>query len=97
MLIKPLTTGGSIFKPPISKIVKVGYVVLSKNEAVGEHITRNKEEIIFIIEGTAEVHIGKEAQSVSSNNLIYIPPNTKHDLLNKSASSLKYIYFVGNF
>lgn len=95
MFVKPLTTGESIFKPPFSKKLKVGYVTLQKNQEIGEHTTTDKEEVLFIIEGTANVKVANEQQEVTAGHLIYIPPETLHNIVNHHSSPLKYLYLVG--
>jgi len=75
--------------------MKSGYVVLKPNESVGEHNTEAKEEAIIILEGKAEVHIaGSPLFCVDENNLIYIPPQTVHDIKNISEGDLRYVYVV---
>lgn len=95
MVIKPLTTGESIFQPPFSKKLKVGYVTLQKNQEIGAHTTTDKEEVLFILEGTAHVIVANEQQEVTAGHLIYIPPETLHNVVNRNIKPLKYLYLVG--
>ena len=75
--------------------MKSGYVVLKPDESVGEHNTEAKEEVIIILKGKAEVYIaGSSLFCADENNLIYIPPQTAHDIKNISESELRYVYVV---
>jgi quercetin dioxygenase-like cupin family protein len=75
--------------------MKSGYVVLKPNESIGEHNTEAKEEAIIILKGKAEVYIaGSPLFCVDENNLIYIPPQTVHDIKNISRGDLRYVYVV---
>ena len=95
MIIKPLNQSGFLIKPPESQKIKSGLVVLQKGEEIGEHITKNKEEVIVILQGRALVEIeGKPAQTVEANNFVFIPENKKHNLKNESPEILKYAYVV---
>lgn len=95
MIIKPLKRAGSLIKPPRSKKIKAGLVILKKGEEVGEHITENREEIIVVLQGQALVSLANQKMAVKENNLIFIPENKKHNLKNKSENTLKYLYIVG--
>lgn len=67
----------SIIKPPESKNLKSGRVVLEPGEDVGDHVTKEREEIIIILSGTATI-ILKENEKlienvVKENETFYIP------------------------
>ncbi|MEW6170906.1 MAG: cupin domain-containing protein [Candidatus Omnitrophota bacterium] len=75
--------------------IKSGFVMLRPEERVGEHITENKEELIIILQGKAEISFGKKNLFISrKDNIIYIPPETKHDVKNIGKDLLEYIYVV---
>jgi mannose-6-phosphate isomerase-like protein (cupin superfamily) len=95
MIIKPLKYAGSLIKPPKSKRLKAGLVILEIGEEVGEHVTENREEVIIILQGEALVFLANQKRTVKQNNLIYIPENKKHNLKNVSKGTLKYLYIVG--
>jgi len=74
---------------------RAGHVLLNPGEAVGEHSTKNKEEVIIIFEGTAEVSFDKlPSCAAGKNSITYIPPQTTHNVKNIGKRSLKYIYIV---
>lgn len=73
--------------------IKAGMVTLQPAEIVGEHVTEGKEEAIIVLEGTAEVVIaGKTAHIIPAPCMIYIPPETLHNVRNPNQVLLKYIY-----
>jgi len=75
--------------------LRAGLVNLTPKEAVGEHITDQKEEAIFIIRGTAKVYYGRKVSFIArAKSFIYIPPDTRHDIENIGKSRLEYIYIT---
>ncbi len=72
-----------------------GLVTLKSKESVGLHNTKNKEEALIILEGTAQVSYNKSSRiKVKKNCFVYIPPKTDHDLKNIGKSVLKYVYIT---
>lgn len=94
MYIKTVNSPGSLVKPPISEKLKSGCVILKTGEAVGEHTTDAREEILVILEGMATVICESETAEVKPGSIVYIPENKKHNVINKSPEVLKYIYIV---
>ncbi|MDD5566221.1 MAG: cupin domain-containing protein [Candidatus Omnitrophica bacterium] len=99
--LKPLVTpigGDERFQRLLAGIpatagMKSGYVTLKPQESIGEHVTDAKEEAIIILEGTAEVYIeGKLFCAVQAKSLVYIPPETGHDIKNIGNGTLRYVY-----
>lgn len=75
--------------------LKSGCVVLSSGERVGLHNTSQKEEIIFVLEGTGIFHAEKSQKiPIEKNSFIYCPPNTEHDVENTGSIPLRYIFVV---
>lgn len=80
---------------PKTAAFRSGQVLLNPGEAIGEHSTKNKEELIIIFEGTAEVSFDKlPSCTAGKNSITYIPPHTTHNVKNIGKQSLKYIYIV---
>ncbi len=95
--ISTVTPKESWLKPPLSQNIKSGFVVLHQGEEMGEHVTENKEEVIYIIEGTATVIVSGNTDYASAGSMIYIPPHTPHNVKNESEEAVKYIYVVSHF
>ena len=95
-----LTEDNTCQRTPILTIenarkLKSGMVVLHHSEKVGEHNTNDREELIIVLEGNATLEVeGTDNFEVKSGSVAYIPPNTKHNVINKSESELRYIYIV---
>jgi mannose-6-phosphate isomerase-like protein (cupin superfamily) len=77
--------------------MKSGYMKLEPGESVGEHVTSAREECIIVLEGTAEVIVkGAAVGLAEAKQLIYIPPETPHDIRNAGQVPLRYVYVVAN-
>lgn len=94
LLAGPVDTRTGKGKPQTAGL-RSGYVNLKPNHDVGEHNTENKEEIILILSGKGEISCDKYPPLVAElNSLIYIPPNTKHNVKNTGNNILRYVYIV---
>jgi len=87
----------SIIKPPESKALKAGRVVLSPGEEIGEHKTDKREELIIILRGTATLIKEGEQIQLKIGETHYIEPETKHNVVNNSDEELEYVYVVSLF
>ena len=94
MIVKKLESPGKIFDLDKTQKIKSGYVVLSKGEDVGWHITEKREEVIVILEGKAEVILERESEIIKKGQVVYIPEGQKHNVKNNFVEDLKYIYIV---
>lgn len=74
--------------------LKSGLVRLLPGEAVGEHETGAKEEVIVVLEGSAvRVTYGESGSlAVSKNHVVYMPAFTRHDVRNDGADTAVYVY-----
>jgi len=97
MHIRKLLEPATLLKPPVSQQTKSGFVLLHKGESVGEHVTADREEVIYIIEGEALVTLENEKEYVEAGSMIYIPPHKKHNITNEADEDLKYMYVVSLF
>ena len=80
---------------PSTAGMKSGYVTLLPGESVGEHRTDAREEAVIVLEGKASVYRGKELLfTADQESLVYIPPETDHDIKNESDKKLRYVYVV---
>jgi mannose-6-phosphate isomerase-like protein (cupin superfamily) len=94
MFIKKLDKADSILKPPVSERLKAGFVVLNPGEEMPEHKTSEKEEILVILEGEAEINIEGEQEIVSAQSCVFIPQEKNHKVKNCGENILKYVYVV---
>jgi len=80
-------------KPGIDRDLRSGVVILKPSEAVGEHETTGKEEVIIVLKGKVTVYYGKGGQILAQQgSFVYIPPNTLHNLKNTGKGILQYVY-----
>ena len=77
------------------KGLRSGLVTLRSGESIGEHVTTNKEEAIIILKGLATVCFGKNKKlKAKSNSLVFIPPETVHNVMNFGSKILQYVYIT---
>jgi quercetin dioxygenase-like cupin family protein len=69
-----------------------GYVILGKGKDVGEHDTNMREEVIIILEGKGELLLRKKKIIFEKGSVLYVPPDTMHNVKNTGAKDLKYVF-----
>jgi quercetin dioxygenase-like cupin family protein len=80
---------------PETRGMKSGSVRLQPGESVGAHSTGLKEEAIIMLEGAVQVILGgRPAMTASAGQVIYIPPETDHDMKNTGEVAARYVYVV---
>ena len=71
------------------------FVRLEPGAAVGWHTTGQHEEALVILRGQGEVLIDGQAQRpFAAPAFAYIPPATRHNILNAGTEPLEYVYVV---
>ncbi len=92
----PLKEPGPIITSSESDQLRCGYVVLEPGRDIGKHTTENGEEVLVILEGTAEIIVGSRTNGrvVHAPSAVLIPAHTVHNVLNRSRGVLKYVYIV---
>jgi mannose-6-phosphate isomerase-like protein (cupin superfamily) len=77
--------------------IKSGHILLGPGNSVGEHTTDVKEEVIIITRSKAQlICSGDNPVTVTTENIIYIPPETRHDIRNIGEDVLEYVYVVAS-
>ncbi|MBD3426819.1 MAG: cupin domain-containing protein [Candidatus Omnitrophica bacterium] len=80
---------------PATSGMKSGYVKLEEGGSVGRHSTKEREEALVIMEGEARVCCeGSEPLMAKAESVVYIPPDTPHDVINAGRGPLRYVYVV---
>jgi mannose-6-phosphate isomerase-like protein (cupin superfamily) len=75
--------------------MRSGFVRLKRGESVGWHTTGTNEEELIILKGRGEALIeGQQARTFVSPRLVYIPPETRHNVANTGEEVLEYVYVV---
>ena len=77
--------------------IKSGHVILKEGEEIGEHSTNDLEEALVILKGRGQLAINKkESADFEDNAVLYIPPNTIHNVKNTGSGALEYIFITSN-
>jgi mannose-6-phosphate isomerase-like protein (cupin superfamily) len=77
--------------------IKAGHVILKKGEEIGEHSTNDLEEALVILKGKGQLVIDeKEKLDFTDNAVLYIPPDTIHNVKNTGSGILEYIFITSN-
>jgi mannose-6-phosphate isomerase-like protein (cupin superfamily) len=72
-----------------------GMVALGPGEECGRHGTENYEELLIILEGRGEAELeGYGALALATGHVAYIPPQTHHNVRQRGAGPLRYVYVV---
>ena len=75
--------------------MRAGKVYLEPNKDCSEHSTGDHEEMLVFLAGNGEAVIGEgKTLKVGAGKILYIPPNTVHNIRNVSNEPLCYIYCV---
>ncbi len=73
----------------------IGHVTLEPDGGQVPWHNQEQEEIYFIIEGTAEMCLGEERQTLSTGQAVYIPPRVFHQLTNTGSTPCRMLYCYG--
>lgn len=77
--------------------IKSGHVILQRGEEIGEHSTDSMEEAIVILRGKGCLEVGKkENLDFEDNAVLYVPPDTVHNVKNTGKGTLEYIFITSN-
>jgi mannose-6-phosphate isomerase-like protein (cupin superfamily) len=77
------------------KNFSMGYVTLEPKGGQVPWHNQEQEEVYFIVNGTGEMCLGEERQTVTTGQAVYIPPGEFHQLTNIGVTSLIMIYCYG--
>ena len=85
---------GCVIKSPKSKNLIVGCVHLKAGQAVGEHTTGAREELLIFLKGKAMVMVGRRQKILQAGRYFYIKPNQIHNVINKFKKPVEYLYIT---
>jgi mannose-6-phosphate isomerase-like protein (cupin superfamily) len=75
--------------------MRSGFVRLKPGESVGWHTTGKSEESLVVLRGRGEARIQDQpTRTFTASMLVYIPPETRHNVANTSNEVLEYVYVV---
>jgi quercetin dioxygenase-like cupin family protein len=81
--------------PIQAKNFAMGLVILEPRGGQVPWHNQEQEEIYFIVEGTGEVCLGEERQTITSGQAVFIPPTVFHQLTNTGDTPMKMMYCYG--
>ena len=75
--------------------MRSGFVRLEPGKSVGWHSTGQNEESLVILQGKGQALIdGQPQRNIEASQLVYIPPSTRHNIVNSGDQPLEYVYVV---
>jgi quercetin dioxygenase-like cupin family protein len=80
---------------PQTSGMRGGAVRLKPGESVGWHSTGQNEEALTILQGSGVANVQGHADvPFGAKMLVYIPPNTRHNVTNTGKEALEYVWVV---
>ena len=79
---------------PATRGMKSGAVRLKPGESVGEHSTGLREEALVVLGGQGKLICAGGEAALSGGMLLYVPPESRHDVMNTGSEDLMYVYVV---
>ena len=86
---------GQLGQPIPAKGFSMGYSILEPRGGQVPWHNQEQEEVYFIVEGTGEMCLGEERQTVTAGQAAYIPSGVFHQLTNIGDTPLRMIYCYG--
>jgi mannose-6-phosphate isomerase-like protein (cupin superfamily) len=81
--------------PIQAKHFAMGFVTLDPDGGQVPWHNQEQEEVYFILEGTAEMCLGEERQTLRSGQAVSIPPGVFHQITNIGEAPMKMLYVYG--
>lgn len=69
------------------------FVILPAGEQVPYHYHETRESLIYIVSGEGVEKVESEAFPVKAGDVLFIPANERHTLMNSSNQDLRYLEF----
>ncbi len=73
----------------------MGFVTLEPRGGQVPWHNQEQDEVYFLVEGTAEMCLGEERQTLRTGEAVYIPSGVFHQLTNVGEEPAKMIYVYG--
>lgn len=81
--------------PIHAETFSLGYVTLEPDGGQVPWHNHEQEEVYFVLDGTAEMCLGEERQTVQGGEAVFIPSGVFHQLTNIGSEPLHMIYCYG--
>jgi mannose-6-phosphate isomerase-like protein (cupin superfamily) len=79
----------------LKSITYVSYAKLQPRLSYEPHHHDDHEEVYYIINGTGKIKIGNEQAPLRDGDIIYIPENTTHSIINDGEEMIDFLAFGG--
>lgn len=70
------------------KRLSVAEARIEPGAATREHLHRSSEEVYYILKGEGEIHVGGEKARICEGDVVLIPPNSRHYVVNTQEEEL---------
>lgn len=102
MLSSAIRTSGDIEESALDPqcnclkaITYVSYAKLQPYLSYEPHHHDDHEEVYYIINGTGKIKMGNEETGLRDGDIIYIPENTTHSIINDGEETIDFLAFGG--
>jgi mannose-6-phosphate isomerase-like protein (cupin superfamily) len=80
---------------PLTRGMRAGRQALAPGSMCGEHSTGAHEETLVILSGRGVVRFAGGAEfEIAAGRVVYVPPETRHNVFAGADSELRYVYVV---
>jgi mannose-6-phosphate isomerase-like protein (cupin superfamily) len=79
----------------LKAITYVSFAKLQPSLSYEPHHHDDHEEVYYIINGTGKIKIGNEEAPLRDGDIIYIPENTTHSIINDGEEMIDFLAFGG--
>ena len=79
----------------LKAITYVSYAKLQPHHSYEPHHHADHEEVYYIINGTGKIKMGNEETGLRDGDIIYIPENTTHSIINDGEETIDFLAFGG--
>jgi mannose-6-phosphate isomerase-like protein (cupin superfamily) len=79
----------------LKAITYVSYAKLQPSLSYEPHHHEDHEEVYYIINGTGKIKMGNEESRLRDGDIIYIPENTIHSIINDGEETIDFLAFGG--
>lgn len=80
-------------KQPLELRYSLAHAIVSPGESSTPHSLKTSE-VYYVLNGTGEMHIDDEVQTIQPGDAVYIPPNARQFVRNVSAEPLVFLCIV---
>lgn len=84
-----------LLSPMLEKEVQgfsVGMTILPPGNSTSSHAHESESEAWLIVQGTGKAVLDGESADVAPETVIFVPPNTEHQLLNTGPTELRMFW-----